>query len=80
MKTWDLTSGAAKLELAMQSLAATVAETEEHWDDETYASFRQTYLAPLEPKVRMALDAMHTLAALLHRAERACRSESSEFR
>ena len=75
MKTWDLTSGAAKLELAMQALVTTVAETEERWNDETYESFRKAYLAPLEPKVRMALDAVHTLADLLHRAERACRSE-----
>ena len=72
MKSWDLTSGAAKLELAMQALVGAVAETERHWDDETYESFRETYLVPLEPKVRMALDAIHTLGTLLARAERAC--------
>ena len=75
MKTWDFTSGAAKLELAMQSLARTVAETEERWDDETYESFRQTYFVPLEPKVRGALDAIHTLGELFSRAERACRAD-----
>ena len=75
MKTWDLTSGAAKLELAMQALAKAIRQTEEQWDDSTYQALRQQYFTPLEPKVRAALDAIHSLEQLLGSAERACRSD-----
>ena len=77
MKNWELSAGAAKLELAMQSLQRSIAQAEQHWDDPTFEAFRQEYLAPLEPKVRTALDAIHSLDQVLGRAERACRCSSS---
>ena len=78
MKTWDLTSGASKLDLAMQSLVKTVRNAEDDWDDATYQRFQQQYIAALEPKVRMAIDAIHTLEQVLLGAERACRSDFHE--
>jgi hypothetical protein len=72
MKTWDLTSGAAKLELAMQSLQAASAMAEEYWSDDAYRKFRETYIEPMEPKVRNVLDAIHRLRDLLTSAESQC--------
>ena len=72
MKSWDLNSGTTKLELAMQSLQVAETEVEQYWTDEAYKKFQETYIAPLEPKVRSLLDAIHRLAEVLASAERQC--------
>lgn len=72
MRNWDLTSGAAKLELAMQSLQTARAEARQYWNDEAHDKFQETYLAPMEPKLRNLLDAVHRLAEVLANAERQC--------
>jgi len=72
MKTWDLNSGAAKLELAMETLHRAWSDAAEHWNDDASRKFQEQCLAPLEPKYRKALDAVHRLAEILSRAERAC--------
>lgn len=74
MKTWDLTTGAANLEDAMKTLATARSETAELWDDETNRKFQEEYLAPLEPRVRRVLDAIHRLAEVMARAQRDCGS------
>lgn len=56
----------------MESLQTTRTETMMQWDDETNRKFQEEYLAPLEPRVKRALDAVHRLALLLARAEREC--------
>jgi hypothetical protein len=72
MKSWDLTSGASKLELSMQSLQMACAEAQQYWSDEAQRKYQETYIAPLEPKVRNVLDAIHRLAEVLANAERQC--------
>ena len=72
MRNWDLNSGASKLELAMQTLFAAHAEARQYWSDEAQRKFEESYLAPLEPKVRGVLDAIHRLAEVLSAAEREC--------
>ena len=72
MRIWDLHTGASNLEEAMESLQTTRTETMMQWDDETNRKFQEEYLAPLEPRVKRALDAVHRLALLLARAEREC--------
>jgi hypothetical protein len=74
VKNWDLNAGAARLELALEALRKTTAEVGESWSDQTYEDFRQSYLVPLEPKVRTALDAVHRLEQILGRARRECDS------
>ena len=74
MRLWDLSAGTAKLELAMDSLKKTTVEVQEHWDDETFRSFVETYLVPLEPRVQRAMNAIHRVAGVLARAERECGS------
>jgi hypothetical protein len=72
MKGWDLTAGAAKLELAVQSLQATTDLLEESWNDEAFQRFRDTHLTPMEPKVKLVLDAVRRLSELLANAQRDC--------
>jgi len=72
MRNWDLNSGASKLELAMQTLFAANAEVQQYWSDEAQRKFHESYIAPLEPKVREVLDSIHRLAEVLVMAERQC--------
>jgi uncharacterized protein YukE len=78
MKTWDLTAGAARLELALQSLQATSTEVAESWHDDTNRRFQETYIAPLEPRLRATLDALGRLAQVLSTAEQQCRDQSHD--
>jgi uncharacterized protein YukE len=76
MRLWDLTGGAAKLELAMKTLQTKVADIGEAWSDETHDRFLETYLEPLDPRMQTMLDAVHRLAEVLNTAERQCRDEN----
>jgi hypothetical protein len=72
MKNWDLTSGGAKLELAMQSLQLAATEAQHYWSDEAQRKFQEIYITPLEPNVRNVLDAIHRLAEVITNAEQQC--------
>ena len=74
MKTWNLSGGAARLEMAFKSLKKAADEANEYWHDDASRRFQETYLIPLEPKVRDALDALHRLEQILTGAEHECGS------
>jgi len=74
METWDLTSPATKLSLAMQSLQDARADALEHWHDETSRNFQEQYMDPLEPLVKETLDAAQRLAKVMAGAHRECSS------
>jgi hypothetical protein len=75
MRLWDLSGGAAKLELAMKTLQTKAANIGEAWSDEPYTRFMETYLEPLEPSMKTMIDAVHRLAEVLSTSERECRDE-----
>ena len=75
MAVCDLATGAAHLELAMESLQMAKTEATAQWDDQTHRRFQEEYLVPLEAKVRRALDAIHRLAQVVAKAERECGSD-----
>ena len=75
MKGWDLNSGAVKLRQAMDTLQKTVLDVTEHWDDATARKFRETYLAPLGPDFRTAVEAIERLQEVIARAEHECGDE-----
>ncbi len=77
MRAWDLTAGTAKLELALKTLQAKTAEIGEAWADDAYARFLETYVEPIEPRMRTMIDAVHRLSEVLNTAERQCRDETS---
>jgi hypothetical protein len=72
MRNWDLNSPAVKLELSMQSLFAVTAEAGQYWSDQAQVKFQDSFILPLEPKVRGVLDSIHRLAEVLSEAERQC--------
>jgi hypothetical protein len=72
MRLWDLTSGTAKMELAMHTLRVTSGELSRLWSDDANRKFQETYLDPLEPKVRNLLDSIHRLSEALDNAQRQC--------
>ncbi len=72
MRSWDLNTGSANLEMGMESLKAVWSETTAHWKDQQSRDFEEEYLAPLEPAFRSALDSVHRLAQVLAKAERDC--------
>ena len=77
MRLWDLTGGAAKLELALQTLQTKTADIGDAWSDEAYDRFLETYIEPIEPRMKTLIDAIHRLSDVLNTAERQCCDEDS---
>ena len=75
MKSCDLSSGAAKLELAIKSLRVTLSAVEERWTDQAHHKFREEHLAPIEPTVRKMFDAIARMAEAIAAAERDCNED-----
>jgi len=75
MRRWDLASGTAKIELSHKSLGASCNDIAESWSDETNRRFVENYVTPVEPRIKVLLDAIHRLAEVLANAERQCRVE-----
>ena len=72
MKSFDLTSGAARLENAMRVLQAVRLEVMSHWTDKNSQSFDETYLEPLENKVKRVLEVAGHMSEVLSTAQRDC--------
>ena len=77
MRLWDLTSGAAKLELALKTLQTKTADIGEAWGDDAYVRFLETYIEPIQPRMKTMIDAIHRLSEVLNSAERQCGDENS---
>lgn len=78
MKMWDLTTGTARLELAMEALLRARQDAAEQWDDVARQRFEAEYLSPMEPRLRRALDGIHKLQEILAKAHRECSDESQQ--
>lgn len=72
MKPFDLISGAARLDNALQVLQAVRQEVLSHWTDQNCQRFDETYLEPLESKVKQVLEAASHLSEALSSAQRDC--------
>jgi hypothetical protein len=75
VKSCDLSSGAAKLELAIKSLRVTLSAVETQWTDQTHHKFHEEHLAPIEPTVRKMFDAIARIADVIAAAERDCNDD-----
>ena len=69
MRVGDLTTGMSKLRRSFETLRATSGETFETWQDGAARAFEEHYLRDVEPKVKVALDAMNRLSSVLAKAE-----------
>ena len=75
VRNWDLSGGAARLELAAEDLKAARSDSSRYWHDATSRKFDETYLLPMEPRIRRALDAIHRLSEILNQSRRECGSD-----
>jgi hypothetical protein len=75
MKHFDLSAGAAKLELAMKTFRTTFAGIDPQWTDAARRDFQENHLAPMEPNVKKMLAATARLADLMAAAQRQCSDE-----
>ena len=72
MMVGDLVSGAGKLAESLKTLRFHWDEAKEVWHDAASRDFEEKRLEPLEPIVRLTLDAISRLAEVLDRAQREC--------
>jgi len=70
MSSCDLSSGAAKLALAVKHLGIKWEQATDTWNDATAKKFNEDFLVPLTPEVKQMLEAIGRLAEILDRAER----------
>lgn len=66
----ELSSGAAKLALALKHLTVKWDSARDSWDDATSKAFHEEHIEPLRPKVKETLEAVGRLAEVLARAAR----------
>jgi hypothetical protein len=76
MKTGDLASAAAKMNLAMKSLRSHWQSTRSQWNDSASLAFENNHLADLEPQISATLAAVARLAEVLQRARQECSDEA----
>ena len=69
MRIGDLSTGISKLRRSFETLRAASGETFEAWQDGAARAFDEHYLRDLEPKVKIALEAMNRLSNVLAKAE-----------
>jgi hypothetical protein len=69
MRIGDLTTGMSKLRRSYDNVRAISGEVFEQWDDATARAFEEKYLRDLEPKVKIALEAMNRLSSVLAKAD-----------
>jgi hypothetical protein len=75
MRMGDLTTGAAKLRLSLESLDIVWSEVREQWRDANAKQFEETYLMVVRPKVKGTMEAMARLANVLAKAYQECEDE-----
>jgi hypothetical protein len=70
MRHFDLSSGAAKMALALKQLDIKWESAKESWNDSTSKAFHKEHIDPLMPDVKQTLEAVGRLAEVLARAVR----------
>jgi hypothetical protein len=75
MKVSDVSTSAAKLEMALKTFRITFAAVDPQWTDAARRDFEETHLAPMEPNVRNMLQAIARLGEVFAAAERQCNAD-----
>jgi hypothetical protein len=72
MKRFDLHTGAAKLQSALETLQREWQQATDEWRDDVSRKFAENHLDPLGPTIKIAIDAIRRMEAVVARAEREC--------
>jgi hypothetical protein len=74
MRRCDLVTGASRIHDAMKSLEVAWHEVSDQWNDSVSRRFREEHLDPLIPDVKLALDTISRMNALMDEVQRDCES------
>ena len=72
MKKCDLTTPAARIRHALESLEIVWRHRADEWDDVVSRRFAEHQLEPMIPKVKISLDAIGRMHQLLTEVQRDC--------
>ena len=61
-----------RLQHSYKELMARWEEANAFWDDRVSREFNETYLEPLEPRIRATMEAMEDMSELLRKIKRQC--------
>ncbi len=75
MAQFDLSTGAARLRHAFETLTLRWSETSDFWSDDVSRRFAEEHLDPLGPALKNALDAIGRMEMLVQQAHRDCQPE-----
>ncbi|MBN1851170.1 MAG: hypothetical protein JW829_00540 [Pirellulales bacterium] len=72
MKQFDLVTGAAKLQEALENLQLQWQQSADQWRDNVSHQFAKNHLDPLSPIIKSTVDAIGRMANVIDQAERDC--------
>ena len=68
----SIESSRTRLQQSIKELMLKWDKANAYWDDKVSRDFKETVLNPLEPKIRVTMEAMEEMSVLLHRLKREC--------
>ena len=68
----SIESSRTRLQQSIKDLMLKWEKANDFWDDKVSRDFEETVLNPLEPKIRMTMEAMEEMSVLLQRLKREC--------
>ncbi len=68
----SIESSRTRLQASIKELMLKWDKANAYWDDKVSRDFKETVLNPLEPKIRVTMEAMEEMSGLLHRLKRDC--------
>ena len=74
MRKCDLYTGASRINDALEKLIIDWQENSDRWNDSVSRRFRETYLDPMLPDVKLALDTIGRINSLMDEVQRDCES------
>jgi hypothetical protein len=74
MRKCDLVTGASRIHHALENLEVVWQEAADRWNDSVSRRFCQEHLEPMIPDVKLALDSIARMNALMDEVQRDCES------
>ncbi len=68
----SIESSRTRLQQSIKDLMLKWDKANVYWDDKVSRDFKETVLNPLEPKIRVTMEAMEEMAGLLQKLKRDC--------
>lgn len=74
MRKCDLITGASRINDALEKLQIVWQEISDSWNDSVSRRFREEHLDPMIPDVKLAMDSVSRMNALMDEVQRDCAS------